>query len=109
MSLVLTLDINYVNDVIIIMNMVRISRQRPYHGHPKYICVYQQVMWLENHVLVKCNSIVNMMYMCMIIINKSIVDYTRQQGIVDCIRHHYPKVRKGRMVSMKPRDESQVS
>ena len=43
MSLVLTLDINNVNDVIfatIVRIMVRIPRTIPYHGHLKYMCVF---------------------------------------------------------------------
>ena len=75
MFIVLIIDINYANDVtllIIIRNMVRISRQRCYHGFPKCI-------WLVNYVLVKCCSNVNMMYMSMIIINKYTTDCVRKQ------------------------------
>ena len=44
-----------------------------------YMCVYHQVIWLEDHVLVKHSNIVNMVYMCMIRIKESIDDYVKQE------------------------------
>ena len=69
------------------------------------VCVCEQVTWLENHVAFKCNSIVNLMYMCMIMQRNPqlTIKENKSKG------HDYPKDGKGLNESMNPRCEIQVT